>query len=72
MGGNGFAFAVGIRGEVDMIGRKRQLLQFGENLFFSGYDDVFGLELVVDIDTQAALGQVFHVAVRSIDRESLA
>ena len=72
MSGDGFAFAIGIGREVDVVGRERQLLQLGENLFFSGNDDVLGFEIIFEIDTEAALGQVFHVAVRSIDRESLA
>ena len=72
MGGDGFAFAIRIRRKVDVVGRERQLFQLGQDLFFSGDDDVLGFEIVFDIDTQAALGQVFHVAERSIDRESLA
>ena len=55
-----------------MVGRESQLLQLGQNFFFSGDDEVFGFEIVFDVDTEAAFGQVFHVAERSIDRESLA
>ena len=72
MGGDGFAFAIRVRREIDAVGREGQFLQLGQDLFFSGDDDVFGIEIVFDIDTRAALGQVFHVAERSIDRESLA
>ena len=72
MGGDGFAFAIRVRRKVDVVGREGQLLQLGQNLFFPGNDDVLGFEIVFEIDTQAAFGQVFHVAERSIDRESLA
>src|SRR5437660_11077941 len=72
MGGDGFAFAIRIRRKVDVVGRERQLLQLGQNLFLPRNDDVFGFEIVFDVDTEAAFGQVFHVAERSIDRESLA
>ncbi len=72
MGGDSFAFAIRIRRKVDVVGRKRQFLQLGQDLLLSRNDDVFGFEIAFDVDPQAALGQVFHVAVRSIDRESLA
>src|ERR1700686_4411703 len=47
-------------------------LVFFPFFFLPGKDDVFGFEIVFDVDTEAAFGQVFHVAERSIDRESLA
>ena len=71
MGGNGFAFAVRVRRQVNGVGRGCQLLQLGDNLFFAGDDDVIGLEVVLDIDAQRALGQIFHVAERGFDREAL-
>ena len=69
--GDGFAFAVRVRREIDAIHAQRQLLQPGDNFFFAGNDDVFGLEIVVDIDTERALGQIFHVAERSLDSKAL-
>ena len=72
MGGDGFAFAIRIRRKVDVVGRERQLLQLGQNLFLPRDDNVFGFEIVFDVNTEAAFGQVFHVAERSIDRKSLA
>src|SRR5271155_3924106 len=72
MRGYGFAFAIGIGRKVDVVGRKGKLFELGKYLLFPGNDDILGFEIVFDIDTEAALGQVFHVAVRSIDRESLA
>ena len=70
--GDGFALAVRIGCEVDRIGRLRQLLQLGENFLFAGNDDVFGVEVILDIDAQGALGQVLDVAKRGLDRETLA
>src|SRR5215470_17449241 len=72
MRGDGLAFAVRIRRQINVVGRERQLLQLGQDLFFTRDDDVFGFEFVVDIDTEIALGQIFHMAERSFDRESLA
>ena len=72
MGSDGFAFAIRIRRKVDAVGRERELLKLGQDLLFSGDDDVFGIEVIFDVDTQAAFGQILHVAERSIDRESLA
>ena len=72
MGGNGLAFAVRVRRQIDGVGRGRQLFQLGDNLLFAGDDDVIRLEAVRDIDAQSALGQIFHVAERGFDREALA
>ena len=71
MGRNGLAFAVRVRRQIDGVGGGRQLLQLGHNLFFAGDDDVIRLEAVGDIDTQSALGQILHVAERSLDGEAL-
>ena len=71
MRGDGFAFAVRVRRQIDLVGGERQLLQLGQNLFFAGNDNVLGQEPVFDIDTEAALGQVLYVPERGIDRESL-
>ncbi len=40
--GDGFAFAVRVRRQIDGVGRLRQLLQPGDNLLFAGNDDVLG------------------------------
>ncbi len=69
--GDGFAFAVRVRRQIDVVRGQGQLLQLGENFLLAGNDDVFRLEIVVDIDAQRALGQVFHVAERGFDREAL-
>ena len=70
MGGDGFAFAVRVRRQVDGVRGRGQLLQLGENFFFAGDDDVLGLEVVCDIDAESALGQILHVAERGFDREA--
>ncbi len=72
MRSNGFAFAVGIGSEIDGVDAEGQLLQLGQNFLFAGNDDVLSAEVVVDVHTQSALGQIFHVAVRGLDGEVLA
>ena len=67
MRGNGLAFAVRVRRQVDGIGGGGELLQLGDNFFLAGNDDVVGLEIVFDIDAQGALGQVLHVPERGFD-----
>ena len=69
---DGFAFAIGVRRQIDVVRRQGQLLQLGENFLLAGNDDVFRLEIVIDIDAQRALGQVFHVAKRCFDNEAFA
>ena len=69
--GDGFAFAVRVRREIDVVGRQRQLLQLGENFFFAGNDDVLGIEFIFDIHTQLALGQIFDVTERGFDGDTL-
>ena len=70
--GDGFAFAVRVRRQVDVVRGQRQLLQLGENFFFAGNDDVFGLEFVVDINAQRALRQIFDVTERGFDNVAFA
>ena len=67
MRGNGFAFAVRVRGEIDGVHAKRQFLQLGNNLLFAGDNDVFGFEVVIDVHTEGALGQIFDVPERGLD-----
>src|SRR4029078_4323362 len=69
--GDGFAFAVRVGRQIDVVRGQGQLLQLGENLLLAGDDYVFRLEFVVDIDAQRALGQVFDVPERSFDGEAL-
>ena len=61
MGGNGLAFAVRVRCEIDCVGLFRQFFELGEDFFLAGNDYVFGLEIAVRIDAQLALGQILHV-----------
>jgi len=69
--GNRFTFPVRVRREIDGIHRPGQLLQLGQNFFFSGDDDVIGFKVVVGIHAQRALRQIFDVAVRGLDGKSL-
>ena len=62
--GNGLAFAIRVRRQVDGIRGLGQLLQLGDNFLLAGDDDVLGLEVVVEIDAQRLLGQVLDVAER--------
>ena len=70
--GNGFAFAVRIRRQVDRVHSACQLLQLGNDLFLAGNDDVLGIEIVIDVDAQRALGQIFDVPERGLNRVALA
>ncbi len=60
--GNGFAFAVRVRGKIDGVRRLRQLLQLGDDLLLARDDHVLGGEIVVEIDPERLLGQVFDMA----------
>ena len=72
VGGDGLAFAVRVGGEINGIRRDGQLLQLGDDFLFAGDDDVFGFEVIVDVDAQGALGQIFDVAEGSLDGVALA
>src|SRR5260370_25641423 len=72
MGGDGFAFAVGVRRQIDRVHADRQFLQLGDDFLFAGNDDVLSLEIVVGIDTESAFRQIFDVAERSLDGEAFA
>ena len=72
MRGDRFAFAVRVRRQVDSVGALRQLLQLGEHFFFARNDDVFGREVVLDVDAKRLLGQIFNVAERGFDLVSRA
>src|SRR5205823_13531763 len=52
---------------INGIRREGQLLQLGDNFLFAGDDDVFGFEVIVDVDAQGALGQIFDMAEGSLD-----
>ena len=72
MRGNRFAFAVRIRRQINRVHAHSQLLQLGDDFFFTGNDYVLGLEIVINIDTQSALGQIFNVPERGLDRIAFA
>jgi hypothetical protein len=59
---NGFALAIRIGREVDRIHPQRKLLQAGDHFLFARNDDVFGLEVVLDVDPESALRQIFYMS----------
>ena len=61
------AFAVGVAGEVDVILALRGALDLAEYLLFALDCDEIGSEIVLDIDSQLAFGQVHDVADRGHD-----
>ena len=56
VGSDGFSFAIRIGREIDGIHPERQLLQPGDNFLFTRNHHVFGLEVIVDVDAERALG----------------
>ena len=70
MEGNGLALAVRVRRQIDRIRRGCQFFQPGHNFFFARNDDVIRLEIVLDIHTQSALGQILHMAERCLNRKA--
>ena len=64
--GNGFSFAVVIRGQEDGINLADGFFELREHLGFAFVQDVFGLEVFVHVYSEAALGQVPDVSVRSL------
>src|SRR5581483_5309097 len=71
MRGDSFAFAVRVWRKIDRVGRFRQLLQPGEDLFFAGDNDVFRLEVVIRVDAEIAFGQIFDVTQRGFNLVAL-
>ena len=67
MSGYGFPLTVGVGGEIDGIGRLRQLLQPGNDLLLAGNDHVLGRKIIVEIDPERLLGQVLDVSERGFD-----
>src|SRR5208282_2389911 len=61
------AFAVGVAGEVDVILALGGTLDLADYLLFALDYDVFGREIVLDIDPQLAFGQVHYMADRRHD-----
>src|SRR5262249_32185385 len=66
---DGFAFAVGVGRDVDLVGRLRRVFQLLDDLDAVGNDDVLRLAPGVDVHTQLALRQIPDVADRRNDFE---
>ncbi len=58
MPGNGLSLAIGIAGQIDLVGRLGVLLQRLDEVALTAYVDIFGREIMLDIDAELALGQV--------------
>ena len=67
--GDGFALAVGVRGEVDRVGRPGGFLQFGDDFLLGLEHLVGGVEVVLDIDPEGVPGKVLHMSHRGPDIE---
>jgi hypothetical protein len=61
---DGFALAIGVRREEDLVRLLRFALELGENLLLFRDHDVVGLEAVLDVDPELALGQIADVSHR--------
>ena len=59
--GNGFPFAIGIRGKKDLFGVLGLRAEFLQNFIFALDGDVFRGEIVRDINAKAPFGQVFDM-----------
>ena len=65
--GNGFAFPVRVGRQINRRRRLRLLLEVRQNLFFTGNNDVLGLKVVLEIDADLALRQIFDMTERGFD-----
>ena len=72
VGSDGFAFAVRVRSQINVVRGLGQLLQPGQDFFLARDDDVLSLEILVDFHAQLALGQILDVAERGFDLVALA
>src|SRR6516162_2642180 len=64
---DGLALAVRVRRQVDSVGRLRQLLELGDNLLLAGNNDVLSRKVVVNIDPEVLLRQIFNMPERRFD-----
>jgi len=62
--GNGFAFTVRVRGQVDRVGRLGLLADFRDDLLLGGQQHVGGPKARVYVDAQLLGGQIPHVPYR--------
>ena len=72
MRGNGVTLAVRVRREIDRVHAASEFLQLGDDFFFARNDDVLGFKVIIDIDPESALGQIFDVPERGLNREAFA
>ena len=67
-----FAFPIRVGSEKDTPCSLRRSAEFFDDFFFPGDEFVDGFEIVIEINSQLALGQILHVAERSLHDEVLA
>ena len=65
---DGFALAVRVRREIDGVALLRGLLQLADQGLLAADGLIIGLEIVLDVDAQLALGQVAQMAHAGLDR----
>ena len=70
MPGDGLALPIRVRREVDVLPPLGGLLEPRDDFGFPLDDLVLRGEIVLDIHTEGALGQILHVADRGFDRET--
>ncbi len=66
---DGFAFAVRIGCEVDVVGLFGGGFELGDELLFAFDDFVMRFEAVLDVDIEVLLGKILDVAKRGFDDE---
>jgi len=65
MPGNGFAFAVRVGGQINVLGVLRRFFQFIDGFLFRFDDAVRRLEIFFQINTQFAFRQILNMTHRS-------
>jgi len=67
MSGNSLSLTVRVGREIDLIGQFCLLFYPLNDLSFTFYDDVVGLEVIIQVNAKLAFGQVFNMAHRGHD-----
>ena len=70
--GDRLALTVFVSREVDQVGFRGQLLEFGYPRLALGRDYVLGFKVVFEVNPELALGQIADMAKRGLDAKVLA
>ena len=71
--GDGFAFAIGVRREIDLVGLGGRLFQLVDDFFFAGRHDQLRLEgALLQLDANVVFGQVHDMSDGSADLKPFA